>query len=432
VVTRSNYANSAMRLLKYDEAEQQLVNAASIGPRPGSISNHWKSLAFLYVLSGRFNEACGAIKKMVQWGLVREPFLDQQCETGEYACKAGFLLECGYPEQAYAMSRRMVNSTTRQGYSSGKKYEALGGALFFHFMAAGDYQELARERLIQKNPAVKARMVWIIQALDCEKALLKPRIRRIILSQSRLDANLIPYHHDGVGIERYYVADLAAVAGKGAMSAELGKIRKTCRYRELLEPYFAELAGELGSRGSGWRSALGELAKARETLPAAEKLLVARSCAVTGRILETRGDLEGALQYYQKAYRIWPGLFRHLKIRLPVSFRAEGQESLEIKKRLAHSPRFRMKEGAFVIYIRALDDRMQGSLLDSMGATLCTMSTARSGRSDLDTDTFLEEFHMKIFSAPVDASLSEINSLDGSNLRDDQVRGALQDILFQK
>ncbi len=433
-VVRSNYAGTAMRLLKFDEAEKEYIKAASYSHASGSVTNPWKSLTGLYTMSGRFNEACGAIEKMVQRGLAREPFLDQQCEQGEYGSKAEFLLACGYPEQAYAISRRLVNMPGRLGYSSAKKYEALGSTLFFHLMATEDYQELVKERLVQKNPGSKAKLLWIVKSLDLQKALLKPRIRRIIMSQSRLEANIIPYHPDEIGIEHYYVADLASVVGKGPMMAELAKIGHTYRYRELLEPYRAELEGELKSSGFDRPGALSALAKAREKLPPAEKLLLARSYAITGRLQEKQGDSESALLCYQKAYHIWPGLFRHLKIKLPVSINVvgSGREAAEIKKALAHSPRFRMRENAFIIQIGSWGDRLEGSLLDHLGNTMCRMSTARRGKGGSDTDTFLEEFHMKVFSAPLSASLSEINSLDGSNLKDDQMRGDLRELLFQK
>jgi hypothetical protein len=218
------------------------------------------------------------------------------------------------------------------------------------------------------------------------------------------------------------------------MAAELAKIGRTYRYRELLEPYRAELEGEIKSSGFDRPGALSALAEAREKLPPAEKLLLARSYAITGRIQEKQGDRESALLWYQKAYHIWPGLFRHMKIKLPVSINlvGSGREAADIKKSLAHSPRFSMRKNAFIIQIGTRGERLEGSLLDHLGNTMCRMSTARTGKSGSDTDAFLEEFHMKVFSAPLSASLSEINSLDGSNLKDDQMRGDLRELLFQK
>ncbi len=216
------------------------------------------------------------------------------------------------------------------------------------------------------------------------------------------------------------------------MALEIRKIKKSYKYRDLLDAYFLELEGEFAGRGFDCRRALGLLMQAQEKLPPAEKLVLARSYAESGRIKEKLGEYGSALPFYEKAYRICPGFFRHTRIRLPVVIRAGGadKELEDIRKRLARSPRFRIKEGAFAIELSRSGNRLQGALLDHLQNGMCTMSTVKTGKSGPDVDTFLEEFHLKVFSAPISASLSELNSLDGTNLKDDQVRGTLNELLF--
>jgi len=432
VLLRSNCAGAAARLLKYDEAEKEYINSASYGTWHAFVTNPWQGLLGLYTGSARYDEACGALKKMLLWGLDREPYLDQQCEGEELSSKAEFLLACGYPEQAYLISRRLVAMPDRIGYSSTNRNKQLGSTLFFHFTVNHDYQQLLRERLVQRDPAEVTRALWALESLRLESALLKPRIKRIIMSQCSLYATLIPGHPDGVGLPRWYASDLAPLVGKGPMDMELGRIRRSYRHRELLDAYFLELEGELAGKGLDRRRALELLGQAQQKLPPGEKLILARSYAETGRLKEKCGELESALLFYEKAYRICPGLFRHMKIQLPVAIRAAGNETelADIGKRLARSPRFRIWEGAFVITLGASGGRIHGTLLDHLQNGMCTVSTARTGKSGPDADAFLEEFHLKVFSAPLDTSLSELNSLDGTNLRDDRMRGNLNELLF--
>ena len=121
VVEKHNLASSALALLKFDEAEKVLIESTAEGCTPYEVSNPWDSLAYIYTMEGRFNEAYGALRNMIQWGLQREPYLDQQCVAGENATKALFMLACGYPEQAWLISKKLVDRPDRQGFSSAKK-----------------------------------------------------------------------------------------------------------------------------------------------------------------------------------------------------------------------------------------------------------------------------------------------------------------------
>ena len=214
----------------------------------------------------------------------------------------------------------------------------------------------------------------------------------------------------------------------------MSNIRKFYRYRNLAEPYLLEMEGEMAFNAHNEKRALSCFLEAQEKLPPAEKLLNARIYALTGKAKENLGDIDAALTLYQKAYQIYPALFRELGIRLPVIISAEGgdQSVDEIKKYLKKSPRFRLKEGAFRIDIRTSGNRITGNLLDNFGNRIVTVSTVKTGNKQRDASLFLDEFHIKAFSAPISASLSDINSLDGSNIKEDEMRNGIRDILFDR
>lgn len=434
VVEMHNLASAALALHKFDEAEKVLIESAAEGCTPYEVSNPWDSLAYIYTMEGRFNEAYGALRKMIQWGLEREAYLDQQCIAGENGTKALFMLACGYPEQAWIISKKLVDRPDRQGFSSSKKYTNEGGIILFYLIALDDYIKVLQERLVWASPVEKAGILWNIKTLESERILLKSRLKSTILNNSALNPTLIPSHPNGIHIAEFLKPYLLGIVGTGLISAEIGNIRKFYKYKDLAEPYLLEMEGELAYNAHNNKKALSCFLEAQEKLPPAEKLLNARIYALTGKVKENMGDLDSAMPLYQKAYQIYPALFRELSIRLPVTISSEsGEPSIdEIRKNLRKSPRFRLREGAFRIDVGMTGNRITGNLLDNFGNRVFTVSTVKTGNKQKDASLFLDEFHIKAFSAPISASLSDINSLDGSNIKDDQMREGIRDILFDR
>jgi len=434
IVEKHNFASAALALLKFDEAEKVLIESTAEGCTPYEVSNPWDSLAYIYTMEGRFNEAYGALRNMIQWGLQREPYLDQQCVAGENSTKALFMLACGYPEQAWLISKKLVDRPDRQGFSSAKKYTTEGGIIFFHLIATEDYIKVLQERLVWSDLKEKAGILLKIKAIESERVLLKSRLKATVLNNMSLYSTLIPSHPTGVRSAEFLKPYLLGIVGTGLISTEMSNIRNYYRYRNLAEPYLLEMEGEMAFNAHNEKKALSCFLEAQEKLSPAEKLLNARIYALTGRIKENLGDIDSAMTLYQKAYQIYPALFRELGIRLPVIVNTEsGDLSVnEIKKYLKKSPRFRLKDGAFQIDIRLSGNRITGSLLDNFGNRIFTVSTVKTGNKQRDASLFLDEFHVKAFSAPISASLSDINSLDGSNIKDDEMRNGIRDILFDR
>ncbi|GEM_PF-1289297 len=434
VTEKYNFAIAAHYLGKFDEAEKALIDATSDDCSPYDVANPWDSLAYYYTLEGRFDETYAALRNMIQWGLQRKAYLDQQCISGENETKAQFLLACGYPEQAYSTTRKLVDRPDRKGYSSARKYTSQGGSLLLHLVALDDYRKVLQERLLWAGIGEKPGILWTIKALEAEKALLKSRLKAIILNNNALYYTLIPNHPLGIGASEFLKPDLIDIVGKGLIGADINNIGKTYRYRSIAEPYLKEVEGEMNFRSQNRKKAMENLMDAQEKLPSAEKLLNARIYILTGKIKEDLGDFDAALALYQKAYQIYPALFRHFDIKLPVIVSVEGGDpSLEeIKKYLRKSPRFRMKEGAFQIDIKTMGNRITGDLLDNFGNRIFTASTVKTGNKQKDASLFLDEFHVKAFSAPISASLADINSLDGSNIKDDGIREGIRDLLFDR
>ncbi|MGV8118497.1 MAG: hypothetical protein AB2L14_01920 [Candidatus Xenobiia bacterium LiM19] len=434
ITEKYNFAIAAHTLGRFDEAEKALIDAASDRSSPYDVANPWESLAYYYTFEGRFNEAYGALRNMIQWGLHRVAYMDQQCISEENATKAKFLLACGYPEQAYSITKRLVERPDRQGYSSSRQYTSMGGSIQLHLAALDDYMKVLQERLIWAGLGEKPGIVWTIKSMEAEKKLQKSRLKAIIMNNRALYYTLIPNHPLGIEVDEFQKPDLIDVVGKGLIGADIINIRKHYRYREIAEPYIKELEGEIAFKSRDRKRAMACFMEAQEKLPPAEKLLNARIYVLTGRLREDLGEIDAALALYQKAYQICPSLFRHFDIRLPVAIRVEGGDPslAEIGKYLRKSPRFRMQQGAFQIDVKVSGNRITGDLLDNFGNRTCTASTVKTGDKHKDASLFLDELHIKAFTAPISASFSEINSLDGTNIKDDELRESIRDLLFDR
>jgi tetratricopeptide (TPR) repeat protein len=434
VTEKYNFAIAAHNLWKFDEAEKSLIKAAEEGGTKYESCNPWDSLAYYYTLEGRFEEAFGALRNMIKWGLRRVAYLDQQCISEENQTKAQFLLSCGYAEQAYSITKRLVDRPDRQGYSSSRCYVQEGASIQLNLAALLDYKRMLQERFIWGGIREKAAIAWTVRALETEESIQRSRLKAIIFNNRALYYTIIPHHPLGLQINEFGKPDIIDIAGRGLIGAEIINIRKSYRYRDLAEPYLKEFEGEIAFKSGNRKKAMADLIEAQQKLPPAEKILHARILLLTAKIRDDLGESDAALALYQKAYQICPSTFRHLNIRLPVTIRAgEDDGSLAgIKKHLAGSPRFSVRQGAFTIDVSVRGNTIAGDLLDNFGNRVFTASTARTGNRHLDISRFLDEFHQKAFAAQINASLSEINSLDGTNIKNDEMRESIRDLLFEK
>lgn len=428
-----NFGLMAEILLKYDEAESAYLDAAKYGSGPGETSNPWEDIVNLYVPEGRLDEAFQALRKMIIWGLARDPYLDQQCISSEQATKAGFLLATGYPDLAYLITKQLISMPDRLGYTSSRKYQSLGGLYFMHYEALKNKTRLLKEKLPSLTLKEKFKVLYNIFKLELEKIFIKLKIRSIVLNNNALKPTLIPHHFQGINISVYRMPDILDIIAPGLIESEIIKIRQSYKYKELSEPYLKELEGELYYKWHMYGKSKQMLLDASKNLIASEKLLHARIWALLGNIEENNGNYDEAISLFYKAYQVYPAIFRHLDIKLPIIVNSPGDPtSAKIEKFIYKSPAFKKRDGAFQLQLSNMGRKLYGILLDPQGNTITSVSSQLTGDPVKDSKLFMDELYLKIFSSVINASFVDINSLDGSTLQAEETRKDLKDFFFEK
>ena len=130
--------------------------------------------------------------------------------------------------------------------------------------------------------------------------------------------------------------------------------------------------------------------------------------------------MNSALADYERTMQIDPSVLRRLGLDLPVRVRgASGAVGEAFAAGLARSPRFELVSRGFMIEVRADAAQGQACLVGASGAELgCGRAKAQTN-DDAQTlaRKLLDDFHERVFAAPVDLNQVDANSLDGSNLR---------------
>jgi hypothetical protein len=234
--------------------------------------------------------------------------------------------------------------------------------------------------------------------------------------ERRLLATLRPYLAGSVAIPEWMEGELCAVLGPGVVAAALVQARKledlpgAVAYFDAFEAEVAYLQGrpEDAARLAG---------QALAALPVSEVLLQGRVAAVGAQAAMDLGDPRRALELYDRALQLDPGVVRRLGLALPCSFTASGGPVASQAVRLLRgSPRFSDEGGGFAVRVEGGGQAGTACLSGPQGEVLvCASVTPRAGEGPKDTARRLAaELHEAAFAPKLDLTQADLRSLDGS------------------
>lgn len=424
-----NWANTALALHRYDEAEKIFLEATRHFSR-GTFTNPWQDLAQLYLAEGRFPEALAAVREMQAWAHRNLPSLDQHSWAGRQTVVAALLAESGFVAEAEALALQVKDRPDRKGGSSGKQgQDEAGNLLFLQYILRLRGECLAEEA---SWAAAKEwpRLAWERAETAARGWAARERAGALTVQNGWLRQSLRPFCYDAVDVMVWNQPEFVRTVGAGVVGSEVNRILAS-RYpgKEGEEPFLRLLLGESLMR-RGRSSARAQLEIAIRTLPSSEVLLRARAEALLGQACEEGGDFPAALRHYQGALSHHPGILRALGVALPVRVEVSGGPAAKAAgKSLRASPRFEERGAGFILSVRESGAGLTATLSAPDGSLLAQAGVPPLPDPAGAARLLCKEFHRRAFCARVDLAQTDIASLEGSNLAGQTVRDQLGDLL---
>ncbi len=411
----TNAAEAALGVLRFDEAEDLTLEAAEHFVT-GTVSNPWLDLMLLYLGEGRISEALDALRRMFDWRNRQPAVIDEQNRAETDLASALFLVVAGHPVEAARITTRTLARPDRTGYTSSESEQMEAASALVDRVAQGLAAELAAEAASYASlgAAVLARLESQRRRL---RAWTSGRRAAALLADERiLLATLRPYLAGAVEIPEWIAPELCAILGPGVVSAALGKARE----RETLAAasgYFRAWEAEIALLQGRARDAVAASRRALAELPSSELLLRARVAAIGAQAALEAGAGSEAIELFDHALQIDPGVVRRLGAALPTAFEATpGPIAEAAVGLLRRSPRFVRARGGFRVRVEGLADAGTACLVGPRGTVLaCAEAVARAGEGTVDVARRLaRELHAAAFAPRIDLTQADLRSLDGS------------------
>ena len=412
----TNAAEAALGVLRFDEAEQLILRGTKRF-QPGTVSNPWLDLTHLYVSQGRISEALESVREMFKWRRRQPAHIDEQNRAETELTSAFFLLYAGHPVEASRVTARILERPDRTGYTSSETEQMESGNALTDSVANRMAAELAQERASWSQfwEATKARV-------EARQLRLKAwssgrRVASLMAAERILLATLRPYLAGSMEIPEWLEPEIVAFMGPGVIAAaiELARAEETVAEAE---GYFLAYETEVAWQRGKWREAMERGGMALETLPGSEVLLRARVAARAAHAARKAGNSGVALQLFDEAMQLEPGVIRRLGLALPVAFDpAAGTLAKETVSYLEKSPRFtKVGRGWFRIEVQGDSGSGRACLFGPQGTRYnCAEVRPRAGDEGVDMSRRLaKEFHEKVFAPRIDLTQADLRSLDGS------------------
>lgn len=411
----TNAAESALGVLRFDEAERLILEATNYFV-PGTVANPWLDLTRLYLTEGRLSEALDSVRRMFDWRRRQPAFVDEQNRAETELTSAIFLLVAGHPAEASRISGRVLERPDRTGFTSSETEQMEAANALVDSLAQATAAEAARERA-SWSPWREVPAVRLEEFRLRLKAWSSGRRTAALLSADRiLDATLRPYLAGSVEIPEWVKTDLVRHLGPGVVEAALGEARER-ETVEGAEGYFLALETEIAALRGDEEEVLQKAEAALAELPGSEVLMRARVSARAADAARDLGQSRRALELYDQVMQLDPGIFRRLGASLPVAFTATGERAETVVGHLQGSPRFDAAgKGWFRVEVEAGAEVARACLLGPRGTRFaCAEVTPRAGDDDGDLERRLAaKFHQVAFAPRLDLTQADLQSLDGS------------------
>lgn len=412
-----NFAEASRSVFKLDEAER--IDREATEAATAWYGNPWSELAELYLREGRLSEALSSLREVGNYRAARPPHVRESDRTENRRALSSLFVVLGRPDDALRVTQKALVTPDRRGHNSRDPAQDRTISALLDRTA----RVLKAERLAEQAAALPLhRRLWarasVLRELS-EAWLSGRRAVRAVSEDDRLAGAFQIGTARSAIMPPWLAGDLVHVVGPGPASAAIHVARSEDR-RSGAPAYYDAFEGEAAYLAGDEERADRLLESATRGLPAAEQLLRARVLALHAALREEQGAFGAALQDYERAMQIDPGVLRRLSLRVPVRVASASEPVSEaFVSALERSPRFDVGARGLMVEVRADRARGEACLIGASGAQLaCGRAEAKSNEgAEVLAERLLAAFHERVFAPPVDLSQVDANSLDGSTLR---------------
>jgi tetratricopeptide (TPR) repeat protein len=426
-----NLGNTAIRLLRFDEAEQRFLEAAK-NFDPDQVSNPWHDLANLYVEEGRLPEAVDAVKRMQEWAYRSLPVMAQNNWNSRQTMAACLLYYCGYTEEALRLAEQVVYRPDRHGMGSAGSDLWQASSFLFYRAVLLDRAERLREEMSWSRP-----VAWPGLALERAGVLARAwsverQAGRLIMTNGWLGDTL--RYVGAKSVVTFSGGEIQAIAsvGPGVAEAEARRLlARTDPGADRERPFLLLFLGASQLGRSDARAALGNLRQAQATLPRATRNPLNQAIALEALACRELGDGAGEARALALLMESDPGMVRRFGLSLPAVISGSGGTAAEKAAAvLRRSPRLEPgTTGYRAVVEQTSTGALQGGLDAPDGSVLCRFRVNPGKDADATAREFCRQFHRKVFAPRLDLSQPEINSLEGSTLASQDASEQLKGLL---
>lgn len=430
----TNAAEAALGVLKMAEAESLILE----GTRRfgyGSVANPWLDLTHLYLSQGRAAEALDAIRQMFEWRRRQPPSVDVQNRAESEMASAIFLLFAGRPFEAAKITARALEQPDRTGFTSAESEQMEAASALLDRVAHNMAAELLGEEAVARGFFHGLQLRLMAQRHRLRAWSSGRRAASHLAGERILLTTLRPYLAGAVEIPEWLEPELVAILGPGIVASALEETRQQ-ETLERAEGYFRVYDTEIAWRRGALTEALLAAEQTLMELPEKEVLLRARAAAIGAQAAFESGDAGRALELFDHALQLDPGVVRRLGLALPCTFAASPTPLAEEAMRaLVRSPRFTRSQTGFRIQIEAVEEVATACLEGPQGARLtCVEVRPRAGENVSERARRLaRELHVEAFAPRLDLTQADLRSLDGSPTvgSSEHLRTVLSDVIEQ-
>lgn len=425
-----NLAEAEEMLGNYARAEELLLESGKY-PNAWAYTNPWGDLAALYLEQGRFPEVLSSIKRMEAWGAQSVPIVVSQTWAERQTTTATALLALGYDDAAETLMRRIIYRPDRNMGTSAQAYltEASGAVIY-------------RAVLLCRRQRIKEEMCWCTWSRWFELAASLVNLSQELDQITDRTAALV-VDHGGLrdGVQRYetgsfylgwMLPDVNNLFGSGVVAAQVKEVLDDSKHEnlEVEKPFLLAVLAEGRFLTGSHASARAALEEALKSLAPAMVLLRARLEAELAETLWNQGDRTAAMSHYADAFGLDGAVFRRLGMAIPASISSQGGTSaMKAARYLGSSPRFFSSSDGFRVVVSEGGAGLSATVTDSHGTRIATVSSPSKNTPDETVRAFCARFHEYVFSARLDLSQTDINSLNGSTASSSAAREDLVKML---
>jgi tetratricopeptide (TPR) repeat protein len=411
----TNFAEAARSVFDLEEAER--VDLEATRALVSWYGNPWVELGELYIREGRFLEALQALREVPRYRAQRPPHVQESDRNEARRVLAEFFLVLGRTEDAVRITERAILAPDRRGHNSRDPAQDLALAALLDRRA----RSMEAERLIIESlgAPVHERFWARLRALmyRFEAWSSGRRAARALADDPRLIGTFMIGTARSAVLPPWLAGELVEILGPGVAIAAIRKARAE-DHRPGSDAYYDAFEAEAALQSGTWERARELALKALEGLQPAELLLRARMHAIAAEAARRTGQIHRALESYDEAFQIDPGIFPRMALAVPVRIRTRGGAIAEkVGALLGRSPRFDVEDFGPRVEVEAEALRARVCLIGASGSVLGCAEVERGSSEPEDryVNRISTEFHRAAFAPRVELSQVDANSLDGSN-----------------